>query len=195
MKNLPYKSITAWKWIKDYCNSAKFIVKVDDDTFVNTYSLSEFIEYLVINHNSVSNGYFCQILDKERVDRRKHGKYSITCDEYDKPYYEPYCCGVANIITSDLIPKLYNAAYNSKYFWVDDVYVGFITRSLNVNMYNISNSILEKRRSLKENYLFIKNINNCQELVVNWDVVKRQNKKKNNKKLVHKDYSKWKNII
>ena len=45
-KNLTYKGIMAMKWIKDYCNDVKFILKIDDDVVVNTFKLINHLEIL-----------------------------------------------------------------------------------------------------------------------------------------------------
>ena len=162
---------------------------MDDDTFVNTYLLIDFINYLKVNHNGLSNKYFCEILENERVDRRPDGKYSITCDEYNRATYDSYCCGIANLITGDLIQKLYSASLNAKYFWVDDIYVGFITNSLNVNMHSISNFIIDTKDSKKryEASLFVKDTQ-YKSFESIWKVISKKNSKKRYE-------TNWKNII
>ena len=37
--NLTIKSIMGLKWAAQYCGNAKYVFKVDDDMFVNTYNL------------------------------------------------------------------------------------------------------------------------------------------------------------
>lgn len=171
LRNLSYKSVTAWKWIKNHCSRTNYILKVDDDTMPNMFLVTEFVNYLRENHNSLKNQYFCEILKKAYVDRSSSGKYSISCEDYDKKYYEPYCCGVANLITSDLIPKLYNASHSAKYFWVDDAYVGFITNSLKVNMIDINDYIInfrEKDRKKYERFLFYRDIDSIDDINRIW---------------------------
>ena len=157
-------------------------MKIDDDTVPNLFLITEFISYLQSNYNHLSNSYFCEIIHKAWVDRRPDGKYSITCDEYDRKYYNSYCCGVANLITSDLIPKLFNATFNAKYFWVDDAYVGFITNSLNVKLNEITQVIIntkDKIRKIHENFLFITNVERSDAIFRNWEIIKQKNEKYN----------------
>ncbi len=42
----------------------------------------------------------------------------LTNKVFIKNDVDPYCCGVGNIITTDLLPKLYDATFDAKYFWV-----------------------------------------------------------------------------
>ncbi len=89
---------------------------------MNTFLITNFVDYLIKNHGHLQNKYFCEILHKTDVSRDRRNKYFLTCEENNKKYHDDYCCGVANLITSDLIPRLYNATFTAKSFWVDDMY-------------------------------------------------------------------------
>ena len=54
-KNLTYKGIMALKWVSTFCSNTKYILKVDDDIVVNTFTLLNHLKYL----------------DKHQVDARK----------------------------------------------------------------------------------------------------------------------------
>ena len=152
-------------------------MKIDDDTVPNLFLITEFISYLQSNYNHLSNSYFCEIIHKAWVDRRPDGKYSITCDEYDRKYYNSYCCGVANLITSDLIPKLYGSTFNAKYFWVDDAYVGFITNSLDVEMIQINDYIVsdrERDRLKYERFLFFRDLETIEDILRIWELITKR---------------------
>ena len=161
------------------------------------FRLLEFINYLHQTHFSLKNQYFCEILKRAHVDRSSFGKYRITCDEYDKEYYESYCCGVANIITADLIPKLYNATFNAKYFWVDDAYVGFITNSLKVKYAQLSQTIIKHRDRLhkvNDHFLFITEVERVDAIKRNWEIIKQKNEKQLKQKLKF-DTKFWRKLI
>lgn len=44
-RNLSYKALTAMHWIREYCQGAKYIVKTDDDVFVNIFALDRFLNH------------------------------------------------------------------------------------------------------------------------------------------------------
>lgn len=161
------------------------------------FRLLEFITYLHQSHANLKNRYFCEIIKKAYVDRNPNGKYSITCDEYDRKYYNPYCCGVANIITSDLISKLYESTFHARYFWVDDAYVGFITDSLNVKLTEITQTIIKHRDRLHrvyENFLFITEVERVDAIRRNWEIIKQKNEKQLKQKIKF-DKAFWKKLI
>jgi hypothetical protein len=45
-KNLTYKGIMALKWISIYCSKTKYVLKVDDDIVVNTFTLINHLKFL-----------------------------------------------------------------------------------------------------------------------------------------------------
>ena len=45
-KNLTYKGVMALKWISIYCSQTKYVLKVDDDIVVNTFTLLNHLKFL-----------------------------------------------------------------------------------------------------------------------------------------------------
>ena len=45
-KNLSYKGVMALKWISTYCPQTKYVLKVDDDIVVNTFTLINHLKFL-----------------------------------------------------------------------------------------------------------------------------------------------------
>lgn len=45
-KNLTYKGVMALKWISIYCAQTKYVLKVDDDIVVNTFTLTNHLKFL-----------------------------------------------------------------------------------------------------------------------------------------------------
>lgn len=45
-KNLSYKGVMALKWISTYCPHTKYVLKVDDDIVVNTFTLINHLKFL-----------------------------------------------------------------------------------------------------------------------------------------------------
>ena len=176
LKNLSFKSVMAWQWINTNCKNADYILKVDDDTVVDTFTFTNFINELFKTNRSLKNTYFCEILKGLTVERKFFAKYYIECEEYGEDYYKDFCNGVANIITPDLIPKLHEASYTARPFWVDDAYVGFITNSLNVSMVDIVDKIVynSKKENVNVNdttFLFVRDADTSDDIYKIWDFI------------------------
>jgi hypothetical protein len=138
-RNLSYKSLIAWKWIRNNCNQASYIFKLDDDIFLNIFKLKEILN----NYNifkSTSNSFICKVPNSSPI-RDPNSKYYVTENEFNLKLYEngtdngnypSYCSGVGVVMTPDIISKLYLKAFEIKLFWIDDVYVGILGKYINV---------------------------------------------------------------
>jgi hypothetical protein len=58
-KNLTYKGVMALKWISIYCSKTKYILKVDDDIVVNTFTLMNHLKYLDKHVTKREQTIFC----------------------------------------------------------------------------------------------------------------------------------------
>ncbi|ELT90318.1 hypothetical protein CAPTEDRAFT_101296, partial [Capitella teleta] len=117
--NLTYKGIAAFKFISQYCNNAPYIVKTDDDVFVNMYSLQNHLMQLK-DAGFKSNLILCKFA-YHRVER--HGKWAISKEVFPGDRYPRYCSGLGYVFSIDVVPQLYNASFYEKFFWVEDVYI------------------------------------------------------------------------
>ena len=121
-RNLTRKHIMGYNWILSYCRHAKFFIKADDDTLINTYRT---ILYLLQTYSAsgITNLLYCSVYYRQHVVRRISDKWYVSLAEYPYERYPDYCEGFAYIVTSDVVQKLYAASLHTKYYWIDDVYV------------------------------------------------------------------------
>jgi len=73
-KNLTYKGIMALKWISIYCSQTKYILKVDDDIVVNTFTLIKHLKFLDKHYSDRQNTILCllwqaMIVMRDRLDK------------------------------------------------------------------------------------------------------------------------------
>ena len=71
-KNLTYKGLMALKWISIYCSQVNYVLKVDDDIMVNTFTLINHLKYLDKHENQMKkaqNKIFCLIWEAMEVMR------------------------------------------------------------------------------------------------------------------------------
>lgn len=126
-RNLTYKAIMGLKWIAAYCTQAKFLLKTDDDVFVNIFKL---MTHLITREPN--NLLMCCILPTY-VFRVQPNKWYVTREEYPNDTYPPYCLGRAVVLTTDVAAAMFRASFHVRYFWIDDVYVtGILARVVGV---------------------------------------------------------------
>ena len=76
-KNLTYKGIGALKWITNYCSHAKFVLKTDDDIFVNTFTLLRHLKSLHDTGIDNKNLILCLVWNRMIVMRTGKWKASV----------------------------------------------------------------------------------------------------------------------
>lgn len=74
-KNLTYKGIMALKWISIYCQQTKYILKVDDDIVVNTFTLVNHLKFLDQHKLNQQNTILCLLWSamtvmRDRLDKK-----------------------------------------------------------------------------------------------------------------------------
>ncbi|KAK3588386.1 hypothetical protein CHS0354_024277 [Potamilus streckersoni] len=80
--NLTRKMMSGLKWIKTYCNSVKYILICDDDTFINA---ARFLDYLLKDPN-INNVTIHGWVYRTGLVRRE-GRYKVKIEEFPKSVF------------------------------------------------------------------------------------------------------------
>ena len=149
-KNLTYKALNALLWIIKNCPYVPWTMHADDDIMVNTNYLVKYIEN---DENYEKDSFHCNVHYKSKVLRK--GKWKVFKKEYSKKMYPPYCLGPFWLVPTRILPNLLHAALNSKFLWVDDVYLtGILAKSANISHIKMRNIHISFRKK-KEKYKMI----------------------------------------
>ena len=122
---------------------ADYILKTDDDIFVDTFHLPRYILFhqpgliQMCNHRfltqlpgAADRWFLCQVLDR-KPERDPDNKWFVTQEEYSGKSYPPYCAGWAYVTTTPTIESILSASYNVDPLWIDDLHVtGLIPASM-----------------------------------------------------------------
>lgn len=129
-QNLTYKALGALKWVASFCSGARFVMKADDDAFVNMPLLIETLEALA-KKGRPSKTLYCNAWYGSDVAR--YGKWAVTVEQRRYPWWPPFCQGLAYVMTPDLPGAFFNASFDVPFLWMDDVYVtGILAKRLGV---------------------------------------------------------------
>lgn len=122
-RNLSLKSVALLKWSFTYCSSAKYVLKADDDMFVN-------LNYLVnvLKHRKLNNTVIGMKITGARPIQNKNSKWYTPSEMFNGTVYPPYCSGTSYVISGESVKKLYIASLNVPYFWLEDVFITGICR-------------------------------------------------------------------
>ncbi|CAL8072288.1 unnamed protein product [Orchesella dallaii] len=127
-KNLTYKHLMGYKWVLNFCQNAEFVLKVDDDMFVDVMRFIDWrsseIEVLEKQKklNELSELY-CHTFGGAKPIRESGSKWYAPEDQWPDEYYPDYCSGWAYGISVKLMELIYSVSNRIKFFWIDDVFV------------------------------------------------------------------------
>ena len=116
--NMTLKSLLDFKWMLNYCSNAKYLLKSDDDMFINVPYLISVLKENEINMTGAIMGPYN---DRSKVMRS--GKWKLSEKEFPFSFLPPYESGAAYVIEASLVKPLFNASRYVPWMFIDDVYV------------------------------------------------------------------------
>ncbi|XP_055550408.1 beta-1,3-galactosyltransferase 1-like [Wyeomyia smithii] len=132
--NLTLKTIFLLEWTSINCPEARYLLKTDDDMFINVPKLLQFIE----THASHKRSIFGRLAENWTPVRNEESKYYLSPEQYSPPLFPPFTTGPAYLMTSDIVPELYNASLSRTFLKLEDVYItGIIAQLLIIRRVNI----------------------------------------------------------
>ncbi|KAM9847695.1 N-acetyllactosaminide beta-1,3-N-acetylglucosaminyltransferase 2 [Aulostomus maculatus] len=125
--NLTVKEVLFLNWIQTRCSGARFIFKGDDDVFVNTYRILDFLQGL--SESKARDLFVGDVITNAGPHRDKKVKYFIPESMYTGTY-PPYAGGGGYLYSGDIAARLQNASQHVALYPIDDVYTGMCLRKL-----------------------------------------------------------------
>lgn len=155
-RNMTYKHVAALKWFSYFCADTPILLKTDDDVFVNSPALMEYIRENVDGVRTRRKFVKCRVLEKGAVKRSYRSKWRVSTKEYAPAEYPPYCPGFIVLYSADMVQELYREAQSTKYFWIDDVHVtGTLVQQVNATLTSFRDVFFKKdnKKRLREPYV------------------------------------------
>ena len=182
--NLTHKGVMGLRWVTENCRQARFVVKVDDDVFVDTLKL---IGNVLAKNINASRQILGRVDKKNTSKIMRSGKWKVEENEFFNLTRYPFsfCKGFIVILTNDIIEQLYETSKITPFFWIDDVYLFGILpdRVANITHVPLNGLNLNEKKGLE---CFNATETNCPLLVGNahtnvvmhklWQGAIRQNK-------------------
>ncbi|XP_062319441.1 N-acetyllactosaminide beta-1,3-N-acetylglucosaminyltransferase 2 [Osmerus eperlanus] len=125
--NLTVKEVLFLDWMRTQCPDAKFIFKGDDDVFVNTLRILEFLKGLT--GPKARNLFVGDVITNAGPHRDKKVKYFIP-ESMFVGTYPPYAGGGGYLYSGDLAHRLHNVSQRVALYPIDDVYTGMCLRKM-----------------------------------------------------------------
>ncbi|KAL4623013.1 N-acetyllactosaminide beta-1,3-N-acetylglucosaminyltransferase 2-like [Arapaima gigas] len=130
--NLTLKDVLFWAWFSRRCPHAHFVFKGDDDVFVQTPALLEYLrrEEKWLDRRGKSWDFFVgELIDNATPVRSAAEKYYVP-ESFYVGQYPPYASGGGIIYSGSLALRLLEVSKQVHLFPIDDVYLGMCLRKL-----------------------------------------------------------------
>ncbi|CAB1423022.1 unnamed protein product [Pleuronectes platessa] len=121
--NLTLKQVLFLEWMERNCPKARFLLNGDDDVFVNTDNMVEYLQGLRDNDGSkhLFTGHLIQYVGPIRS---QGSKYYVPVQVQESESYPPYCGGGGFLLSGYSAMVIYNMSKSVPFIPIDDVYMG-----------------------------------------------------------------------
>ncbi|KAH3839667.1 hypothetical protein DPMN_113099 [Dreissena polymorpha] len=126
--NLTYKTMIGLKWSVTHCSSVKYVMKTDDDMFVNTELLPILLQ-AAPNRNFMGGSCW----GPSSPHRQTSSKWHASLRQYRKPLYPPMCSGTGYLLSRDVVGNIVNVSRDVPFFHLEDVYVAMCVNKFAVS--------------------------------------------------------------
>lgn len=116
--NLTLKSVMLLKWANQYCVNAKYVMKTDDDMYVNLPNLFRLLK--AKGHKRMLLG--CLIKGAVPV-KDWNSKWFVPDVVFPERAYPPYLSGTGYVMSRDTVPLLYRTALSTPFFYLEDIFI------------------------------------------------------------------------
>lgn len=147
-RNMTYKHVMALKWFIYECPEAQFLLKTDDDVFINSPMLYDILQNSSVPlHRQLHRDrlIYCHRIESAKVKRSYRSKWRVSYKEYSGRYFPHSCPGFAILYSADAAFMLYQEAQRTPYFWIDDVHItGTVASHLNLSITPFQDMYLDR---------------------------------------------------
>lgn len=133
-ENLSLKILAALQWSQDFCPQAKYLVKVDDDVFMQIPRLHTLLAGM--NRSKLNRGkklILGNVASGWAPSHEIDSKYYISPMQFNKTVFPAFVTGPSYVISTPAIPELLALAWDHPYISLEDVFItGILAEMANV---------------------------------------------------------------
>ncbi|XP_051022432.1 beta-1,3-galactosyltransferase 9 [Acomys russatus] len=126
-ENRTLKVISMTRWAVAFCPNALFILKADEEMFINLPGL---VDYLLNLKGHLEGIYLGRVVHQDMPNRDPHSQEFVPLSDYPEKYYPDYCSGEAFIMSQDVARMVYVVVNEVPIVVPADVFVGLCAKSV-----------------------------------------------------------------
>ncbi|XP_045205094.2 uncharacterized protein LOC123557598 [Mercenaria mercenaria] len=126
--NLTYKTMSSLLWSEDYCKQAKYVMKTDDDMYINTELLPLLLKAAP---SEKFIGGMCW--GPSSPHRDSNSKWYVSFVQYRHSLFPSMCSGTGYVMSRDVVSGVLRQSPNVPFFYLEDVYVAICVKKLGIH--------------------------------------------------------------
>uniref|UniRef100_A0A8C3WMB7 Hexosyltransferase n=1 Tax=Catagonus wagneri TaxID=51154 RepID=A0A8C3WMB7_9CETA len=126
-ENQTVKIVTMMQWAVTFCPNALFILKANEEMFVNLPSL---VDYLLNLKEHLEDFYVGRVIHQDTSNRDPNSQEFVPFSEYPEKYYPDYCSGEAFIMSQNVARMMYAVFKEVPTTVSADVFVGICAKAI-----------------------------------------------------------------
>ena len=111
--NLTLKVLLAFKWTRDFCSTAKYVMKVDEDTYINIPKFVDLLHSQQMNNTLLGPYFFTSLVERM-------GKFAVSKSGFPASKYPPHLKGNAYVMPTDVSMKILAVSEYMPYVNIED---------------------------------------------------------------------------
>lgn len=152
--NNTLKAIAGLRWIDNYCSHAQYYLFIDDDYYLNTNLLIDYLKsHVDTNQTAFNNLYAGYVFPNSSPMRHIFSKWYISLQEYPYDKFPPYVSAGCYILSKESVKLFYLGTKFITSFRFDDIYLGILAYKLNIQPLNIDEIYFYPPTFNLDNYL------------------------------------------
>ncbi|KAK3597982.1 hypothetical protein CHS0354_042333 [Potamilus streckersoni] len=125
--NLTLKTIMSFKYAANNCPNVKFVMKTDDDMYVNVPFL---LELLRKHEKALQKAVGGSCTQKASPIRVQTSKWYASYQSFPHKYYPGFCSGTGYVTSLNVVRKVYEVSPNIPFFHLEDVYMSLCINTI-----------------------------------------------------------------
>ena len=130
-KNLTLKTLMGFHWYSRFCSNAKYVMKTDDDMYVNVSNILRIIKQPSMQGKILGHCY------KTANPIRGKSKWSASHLQYPQKTYPGFCHGLGYVMSGKTARNIDVISKNVPFFYLEDVYVSLCANELGIPLQNV----------------------------------------------------------
>jgi hypothetical protein len=137
-KNLTLKTMAMLEWTSRYCSKADYLLKADDDMFINVENLLNFIEKKG-DEDRKEPKFYGRLVEGWEPVRSEDSQYFLPFEQFSESTFPDFVTGPAYLFSTGIVQLFFEKGMESRFLQLEDVFMtGVLAEAMNVSRVRVA---------------------------------------------------------